>query len=137
MDYLALFAAAFVAATVLPFYSEALLAGLVVAGKPLFWLWFWATLGNTLGAMVNWWLGRQVLRFQDRKWFPASRAQMEKAQARFNKYGSWILLMAWAPIGGDALTVIGGVMRVPLWWFTILVAIGKGARYALVVGLFV
>lgn len=136
MDYLLLFIAAFAAATILPFQSEALFAGLILAGQPVGWLWFWATLGNTLGAVVNWWLGRYLLHFQDRKWFPASKAQMERAQARFQKYGSWILLMAWAPLGGDALTVIGGMMRVPLWWFTLLVAIGKGARYLAVAVVF-
>lgn len=81
---------------------------------------------------MNGWIGRQVERFRHKRWFPISEKQLESAQVRFNKYGQWSLLMAWLPIGGDALTLIGGIMRVPWLNFIVLVAIGKGLRYALV-----
>ncbi len=135
MAYLSLFTTAFLAATLLPAYSEVLLGGLVLQGYSLWWLWFWATLGNTLGSVVNGLIGRQVDRFKDKRWFPFSAAQLDKARDRFNRYGQWSLLFGWLPIGGDALTLIGGIMRVPWLNFVVLVAMGKGIRYAVVLWL--
>lgn len=133
--YLGLFGVAFLAATLLPAYSEVMFAGLLAAGYDPLWLWFWATLGNTLGAAVNWLLGRFLLRFQDRRWFPFKAGGLGYAQRWFQRYGVWSLLMAWAPVGGDALTFIAGMMRVRFDLFFALTAIGKGARYAIVLGL--
>ncbi len=133
MAYLTLFLTSFAAATLLPAYSEILLGTLAKQGLPLFWLWLAATLGNTLGSVVNGIIGRQVDRFKDRRWFPISEMQLHKARNRFNRYGQWSLLLGWLPLGGDALTLIGGVMRVPWLNFIVLVGIGKGLRYALVI----
>ncbi|MBZ0334428.1 hypothetical protein MARI_20980 [Marinobacter sp. JH2] len=133
MAYLTLFLTSFAAATLLPAYSEILLGTLANQGLPLFWLWLAATLGNTLGSVVNGVIGRQVDRFKDKRWFPISEMQLHKARNRFNRYGQWSLLLGWLPLGGDALTLIGGVMRVPWLNFIVLVGIGKGLRYALVI----
>ena len=132
MAYLTLFLTAFAAATLLPAYSEILVGTLVNQDYALFWIWFWATAGNTLGSVVNGIIGRQVDRFKHKRWFPVSEKQLENARNRFNRYGQWSLLMGWLPIGGDALTVIGGIMRVPWLNFVVLVGIGKGVRYAIV-----
>ena len=133
LSYLALFSSAFLAATILPFASEALLFALLREGGHALALLAVATAGNTLGSVVNWWLGRYLLRFRDRRWFYFKPAQIERAQRWFQRYGFWTLLMAWAPIVGDALTLIAGVMKVRLPLFLLLVGIGKGARYAVVV----
>jgi len=131
--YLLLFATAFLAATILPFYSEVLLfAMLREGGKPTA-LVAVATAGNTLGAVVNWLLGMYLLHFRDRRWFYFSEAQIERAQRWYQRYGFWSLLLAWMPIGGDALTLIAGIMRVRLWLFLVLVGTGKGLRYVSVV----
>ena len=132
-SYLLLFGSAFLAATFLPFYSEVVLFALLREGGDPILLVLVATLGNTLGAVVNWVLGRYLLHFQDRRWFYFSRAQIEKAQNWFQRYGFWSLLLAWAPVGGDALTLIAGVMKVRLWVFLLLVGSGKGMRYVSVV----
>lgn len=133
MSYLTLFLTAFAAATLLPAYSEILLSTLASQGYSLFWLWFWATMGNILGSVVNGIIGRQVDRFKHKRWFPVSERQLQKARVRFNRYGQWSLLLGWLPIGGDALTLVGGIMRVPWLNFVILVGIGKGLRYAFVI----
>lgn len=133
MTYLTLFLTAFAAATLLPAYSEILLGTLAAQGHSLLWIWFWATAGNTLGSVVNGIIGRQVDRFKHKRWFPLSELQLHKARNRFNRYGQWSLLLGWLPIGGDALTLVGGIMRVPWLNFVILVAIGKGLRYAFVI----
>lgn len=133
--YVGLFASAFIAATLLPFYSEAVLAALQASGSyNTFLLWAAATTGNTLGAWVNWALGRWLYRYRDRRWFPVSEHRLDRAVGWFNRWGIWSLLMAWAPIGGDQLTFVAGVLRVGMWRFLLLVGIGKGARYAVVLG---
>ena len=133
MAYLTLFLTAFAAATLLPAYSEILVGTLVNQDYALFWIWFWATAGNTLGSVVNGIIGRQVDRFKHKRWFPVSELQLHKARNRFNRYGQWSLLLGWLPIGGDALTLVGGIMRVPWLNFVVMVAIGKGLRYAFVI----
>lgn len=133
--YLGLFFSAFLAATLVPAYSEVLFAGLVTAGYDPLLLLLWASTGNTLGSAVNWVLGRYLLHFQDKKWFPFKPDSLGTAQRWFNKWGVWSLLLAWMPIGGDALTFIAGMMRVKFWLFFLLTAIGKTARYAILLGL--
>jgi membrane protein YqaA with SNARE-associated domain len=124
-----LFAIAFVAATILPAQSEAALIGLQLAGYPVVLLVVVASIGNTLGAAVNWALGRGVEQFRDRRWFPASPAALDRATRWYRRWGRWSLLLSWAPIGGDALTVAAGVLREPFWSFLLLVAIAKTGRY--------
>jgi membrane protein YqaA with SNARE-associated domain len=128
-----LFVIAFVAATVFPAQSEAALVGLLMTGihSPVL-LVAVASLGNVLGAVVNWALGRGIESFRERKWFPVSRGSLDRATAWYGKWGRWSLLLSWAPIGGDALTVAAGVLREPLCSFVILVTMAKTARYVVV-----
>lgn len=131
--YIGLFFSAFLAATILPFSSEAVLAGLLSLGSFHVWgLWGVATLGNTLGAIVNWVLGRWCLHWQDKKWFPFKEKDLEKADQWFSKWGVWSLLLSWVPIIGDPITFAAGFLRVNFWIFTLLVLIAKGGRYAIV-----
>ena len=135
MPYLSLFLSAFIAATLLPLGSEVLLGGLALQGHSAWLLWLTATTGNTLGAVVNWFLGLKLLHFQDRRWFPFKPHKLEQAQAWFKKYGAGSLLFAWLPVVGDPLTFVAGLMRVPLWLFVTLVALGKGLRYGVILAL--
>ncbi|MBU2712573.1 YqaA family protein [Zooshikella harenae] len=127
--YLSLFASSFLAATILPFYSEVLLYALLQTGEPPWLLVLVASVGNTLGAVVNWYLGRYLLHFKDRRWFYFKDEQIERMQYWFQRYGVWSLLLAWMPMGGDVLTLIAGIMKVRLGVFLTLVAIGKTMRY--------
>lgn len=128
--YLALFLAAFGAATVLPFQSEPLLVGLLVSGKfSTTWLLVVASIGNVLGAVFNAVIGRFIDRFHDRSWFPVKASSLDKAAGWYRRYGRWSLLLSWMPVFGDALTVLAGVLREPWWSFLMLVAVGKTARY--------
>lgn len=134
--YLGLFLVSLIAATLLPAGSEVLLGSLLIEGYDPLTLWLWATAGNTLGAIVNYGLGRYLLHFQNRRWFPFKPDSLHRSQRWFNKYGVWSLLFSWAPLFGDALTFIAGMMRVPFGLFVVLTFIGKGVRYAVLVGLF-
>ncbi|WP_308907471.1 YqaA family protein [Pseudomonas canadensis] len=128
--YLGLFFAAFGAATLLPLQSEAVLVGLLLSGHYSLWLLLGAaTLGNVLGSVVNWWLGRWVEHFKGRRWFPVSDKQLDKTRNHYQRWGHWTLLLSWVPIIGDPLTLVAGVMREPLWRFLLLVTLAKATRY--------
>jgi membrane protein YqaA with SNARE-associated domain len=124
-----LFLAALIAATLLPAQSEAVLVALLLDGGDPVLLVAVATAGNVLGSLVNWWLGLQVRRFQGRRWFPVSPVRLERAQAWYRRYGRWSLLLSWAPVIGDPITLAAGVMREPLRVFLPLVFIAKAMRY--------
>ncbi|WP_224007745.1 YqaA family protein [Aureimonas sp. SA4125] len=130
-----MFWTAFLAATILPGASEMLLVALLVGGTGEAWIVIAAaTVGNTLGSLANWACGRFLAHHRDRRWFPVSAATVDRFSGLFRRYGMVSLLFAWAPIVGDALTVIAGTLRVPLLPFTIVVAIGKLGRYLIVAG---
>jgi membrane protein YqaA with SNARE-associated domain len=131
--YLSLFGVSFLAATIIPFYSEVALVGLLAAGYDPFLLWLFATAGNTLGAVVNWVLGRYLLHFEHKRWFPFPSSELHRYQRWYQHFGVWSLLLSWLPFGGDALTFIAGIMKVNLGIFVILVGLGKGLRYAAII----
>lgn len=130
--YAGLFLTAFLAATLLPAQSEAALALAVAGGYPVVAVVTVASVGNVLGSVVNWLLGRFVTRFRDRPWFPVSAGSLARAEAWYRRFGRWSLLMAWVPVIGDPLTVVAGILREPLPVFLLLVGIAKVGRYAIV-----
>jgi membrane protein YqaA with SNARE-associated domain len=124
-----LFAAAFIAATLIPFQSEIIFVGLQLAGHvPLWLLIAVASVGNTLGAFVNYAIGLGLGRAGSRQWRALTPDRMARAEAWFRRWGKWALLFSWAPVG-DVITVIAGALRTPLWQFAILVALAKTGRY--------
>lgn len=125
-----LFLSAFSSATLLPGSSEAVLLALMTQGIGIGALWSVATIGNLAGSLVSWWMGGALLRFQDRAWFPVSRAALEKAQAWCRRWGKPALLLTWLPGVGDAIAVAAGTLRVGFWPFLLLVGLAKGLRYA-------
>jgi membrane protein YqaA with SNARE-associated domain len=140
LAYLGLFATALLAATIVPAQSEAALAALLAADRQPAWaLIAVASIGNVLGSTINWLLGRGVEAFRHARWFPASEAQLARAQAWYQRWGKWSLLASWVPIIGDPLTLAAGIMREPLPVFLLLVSIAKVGRYlvlaALVLGI--
>lgn len=135
-----LFLVSFTAATVFPLSSEAFFLVLLDRSETASVLLIIATLGNTLGACVNWWLGtllrREVALPSKLRWLTADAGKLVRAESWFARVGKWSLLLAWAPIIGDALTVFAGVARVPLWQLALLAGTGKFCRYLVLAGLF-
>ena len=132
MVYLTLFTVAFLSATLLPLGSEGLLLYDISQNNSLILLWGFATLGNTLGAMVNYWLGLKGEIYLEKKGH-LSAQKMQKARGFFDTYGGWTLLLSWAPVIGDPLTFIAGVLRYDFKWFSLIVAAAKGTRYAIII----
>ncbi len=127
-----MFSGAFLAATLLPGGSEVLLAGLLAA-EPQAWLTLWlaASVGNTLGSLTSFWLGRlgRVAKSPEE----LASGGYRRALALVHKYGVWSLLLAWAPVIGDLLCVLAGWLRLPVLTSTLLILIGKTVRYLLIV----
>jgi len=134
--YFGLFLTAFVSATLLPGASEVAVVALMQQQYDVLMLWGFATAGNTLGAVVNFYMGRYLVHYQNKPWFPFKKESLHRSQQWFKRYGSWSLLFAWMPIVGDGLTFIAGIMNINVGFFLLLVSIGKGARYAVILGVF-
>ena len=131
--YAALLGVSFLSATLLPAQSEIMLAYLHASGH-YGWslLLITAIIGNVAGSAVNWLLGRGIERYCERRWFPVSSTALERAERWCTRWGKWSLLLSWAPIIGDPLTLIAGTLRTPFPTFLVLVSIAKAGRYALI-----
>lgn len=127
--YASLFAASFLAATILPFSSEAALAAALLAGQqPWAALIVVASAGNILGSAVNWGIGRAAALAAPGK-LRIDPQKLQRAENWYRTYGRWSLLLSWVPVIGDPLTVAAGFLREPFWIFLVLVAIAKIGRY--------
>jgi membrane protein YqaA with SNARE-associated domain len=130
IGYLSLFTISFLAATILPFSSELMLASMLsIENYNRTLLITFSSFGNILGSVFNWVLGFYFIKLQNKKWFPFNQEQISKSSQWFEKYGKWSLLFAWVPIIGDPLTFVAGTMKTKFFIFLILVSIGKISRY--------
>lgn len=128
-DALYLFSLSFLAATLIPLGSEWLLAALIPHSSSPLWLVGVASTGNVLGAMTTYAIGRYGGGMFAETYLGISPRDQERAGRYFKTYGSWSLLFSFLPIIGDPLCLIGGLFRVPLPLFFILVLTGKSLRY--------
>ena len=133
MAYLILFLTSLAAATIIPAQSEAMLTGLLMWKEhdPALLL-IVATVGNVLGSMINWMLGRAIEHYKHKRWFPFKESQLERAVAWYHRYGRWSLLLSWVPIIGDPITVVAGILREKLLVFLLLVTVAKATRYVVI-----
>ena len=130
IGYLSLFTISFLAATILPFSSELMLASMLsIEDYNRTLLISFSSLGNILGSVFNWVLGFYFIKLQNKKWFPFKEKQISKSSLWFEKYGKWSLLFAWVPVIGDPLTFVAGTLKTEILTFIILVSFGKIARY--------
>ncbi len=130
ISYFQLLIISFLAATILPLSSELVLSTMLLTDSfDKYLLLVVASFGNIFGSSVNWYLGKKILIFKDKKWFPVNEKQIAKSEMYFKKYGIWSLLLAWVPIIGDPLTVIAGILRVNFFTFLLLVSFSKTSRY--------
>ncbi len=131
MVFLTLFAISFLAATLLPLGSEALLLYNISLGYDVFSLILVATIGNTLGSIVNYFLGLKGVDFLTSKKYTNPK-RLEDATKTFKKYGAFSLLLSWVPIIGDPITFIAGVLKYDIKKFILIVFLAKGMRYVIV-----
>jgi membrane protein YqaA with SNARE-associated domain len=125
-----LFLASFLAATVLPFSSEAVLGAMALGPWSFVALWFVASAGNTLGGMSSYGLGRLGDLDRIARWLRTDPAKAQYWGRRIERYGSWAALMTWVPVIGDPIAIALGLGRAPAWPVCVLMFAGKAARYA-------
>ncbi len=130
--YLGLFTASFLAATILPFSSEVVLSFLLLNSYDPFNTVAVATAGNVLGSIVNYALGFWGSMLILKKLLRISEKDINNAEQRFRKYGTFSLFFAWVPVIGDPLTVAAGVLKINFVLFLVLVTAGKLLRYIIV-----
>ena len=128
--YLSLFVTSFLAATILPLASEAVLVGLLATSQlPWAVLIAVASIGNILGSLTNWGIGRGLSLARTHPRFPVDAGKLEQAERWYRRWGCWSLLASWVPVIGDPLTIAAGFLREPFWIVLLLVSIAKFGRY--------
>ena len=128
MDYIYLFFSALISATLFPLGSEALFIYDITQNFNIIILLIVATIGNSLGAVVNYYMGYGGEEYLIEKKM-INPDKIEKYKTYFDKYGIYTLLFAWLPIIGDPITMIAGVLRYNIKIFIIVVTISKFLRY--------
>lgn len=129
---IALFWAAFLAATILPFSSEAALAGALAAGLPKFLCLLAATLGNSLGSCTTFYLGRLGKQTWLTRYCRVQPDEIERTRRRIESYGALAAFLTFLPLAGDLFAIALGFMRYPVWRFVVLMTAGKALRYAVI-----
>lgn len=154
MPYLglgALFIISLLAATLLPMGSEPALLGYLLLQPAMFWpALIVATLGNSLGGVITFWMGTGAHRVMSRlregsgapevdahaaASAPQSNRWSRHATGLTQRYGPPVLLLSWLPLIGDPLCAVAGWMQLPFWRCAFFITLGKFARYAIITGL--
>ncbi len=131
LGYPLLFLASFLAATVVPFSSELVLSGMLVAGFDPYISLIVATIGNWMGGLTSYGLGWLGKWHWIEKYLRISTAKMAKVHAKIEGKEGWIAFFCWLPIVGDVLAVALGLIKSNFYRTALWMLIGKGARYAL------
>lgn len=135
MGLFGLFLGSMLAATVVPFASEALLAGALLAGYGKWVVSLVAAFGNTTGGMISFAMGWLCKWEWLEKYFRVKREKLERVHNKIARYGVWAALLTWLPFVGDLIAIAMGLMRVNPRWTVVLMFIGKLARYLAATGL--
>lgn len=134
-----LFVSALMAATIFPGASELLFTQQLLQ-RPEAWLWLWlaVTAGNALGGVITFYMGVGIARLGEH-WHWAQRLGMQtpkpELMVKVQQYGSWSLLLTWLPVIGDGLCLAAGILGWSRWRSLLLIALGKAARYAVILWL--
>lgn len=128
MIYLTLFISALISATLFPLGSEALLIYDIKEGYNLYLLLLFTTTGNVLGSLINYLLGLKGEEYLEKKSY-LKKEKIEKYKNFFDRFGGFALLLSWAPIVGDPVTFIAGILKYDIRKFIFIVTIAKFLRY--------
>ncbi len=126
--YLGLFVGSFLAATVVPFSADVLLVGLLIAGGSPTLTILVATLGNWLGGLTSYAIGR-IGKWEWIERLHVSRESLEKQKARIDRYGAVVALLTWVPFIGDVFAVALGFYRVKFVPMALWMLVGKCGRF--------
>lgn len=128
-----MFIAAFVAGSVFPWSSEAIMLGLMAAGLDPVGLVVYGSAGNVLGSMFNYWVGHLGRLDWIERYLHVKKENLDKARRFMGGHGAWIAFFAFLPIIGSAITILLGLMRANLFITVLSITLGKVIRYSLLV----
>lgn len=131
--YAGMFVAAFIAGSVFPFSSEAVMTALLMAGLAPMPLFVWGTVGNIGGSMFNYWVGSFGRLEWIERYLHVKPEKIAKTQRFMEGYGAWMGILCFLPILGSAIAVTLGFMRANVWISLASISIGKTMRYAILV----
>ena len=124
-----LFLACLLSATIIPFSSEAIVAGAMALGYSTPAIVGVASLGNTVGGMISFYMGWLCKWEWLERWFKVKREKLESFRGHIEKYGVWAALLTWLPFVGDPLAIAMGFMRLNPLWTCLIMFVGKLLRY--------
>jgi membrane protein YqaA with SNARE-associated domain len=124
-----LFLACLLSATIIPFSSEAIVAGAMALGYSTPVIVGVASLGNTVGGMISFYMGWLCKWEWLERWFKVKREKLERFRGHIEKYGVWAALLTWLPFVGDPLAIAMGFMRLNPLWTCLIMFVGKLLRY--------
>ncbi|MBR6899934.1 MAG: DedA family protein [Bacteroidales bacterium] len=124
-----LFLACLLSATIIPFSSEAIVAGAMALGYSTPVIVGVASLGNTVGGMISFYMGWLCKWEWLERWFKVKREKLESFRGHIEKYGVWAALLTWLPFVGDPLAIAMGFMRLNPLWTCLIMFVGKLLRY--------
>ena len=128
LGYVGLFIGSFLASTVVPFSADILLVGMLAAGGAPWVIIGVATVGNFLGGLTSYGIGR-LGKWEWIEKLGANPEKIERHKAKIDKYGAWVALLSWVPFIGDVLAIALGFFRVKFVPSAIFMLIGKFARF--------
>lgn len=131
LGLLGLFIGTFLAATIVPFSSDALYIGILLTGIPPWAVFVVGTIGNWLGGVTTYFLGRLAKWEWVEKTFKVKPETLEKQHNLILKYGVWVALLTWVPIVGDVIAIALGFYKCPAIWSMLLMLVGKAGRFAI------
>ena len=131
--YWGMFLSAFLAGTILPFSSEAVLLACEGLGLDPVWSTLATTAGNALGGLTCFWIGHLGKMEWIEKYFKVDQKQLDKAVRFIHGKGAWMALFSFLPVIGDAILIALGLMRANVWIVGFSMTIGKLGRYAILV----
>ncbi len=132
--YAGLFVVSFLSATLLPLASEAFVALMPTIGYSAGLVLLFATTGNFLGSLTNYYIGKWGSDFVLARYLKTNQEKLDRARELFRRWGAPVLFFSWIPIIGDPLTVVGGILDVRFLTFSFWVLLGKTLRYLLILG---
>lgn len=132
-----LFCGTFLAGSIIPFPSEALVIGTYEISSHFWMILLIATAGNLLGGLTNYWIGYKSNSEGLKKKFKLNQQRIDRWEKRLSKWGVWLGLLSWVPFIGDPMVGVLGFFRVKIVPLAIMMAIGKFVRYFLLLWIYV
>lgn len=126
-----LFLGAFLAATIVPFSSDALYLAVLIATKDPLGCFLYGTIGNWLGGITTYWIGWLGRWEWLERWFKVKHETLAKQKIKIDKYGVWMALLSWVPVIGDIIVIALGFYKTRPLWTIILLLVGKAGRFLL------